>query len=392
VNSETLRERPAIRRPNTVLVGTAIAAWAGILGIAGVLLLVLLGWATAPHAGASLASALDISLQLWLAGHRTGLAVAHGHIGLTPLGLTLLLAWLLARAGRQVARATRVERLNQVARCVAAVAIPYAVMAALVTAPARTAAIRPLTAQAFIAALVLAGIGVGYGALAEAGLRRALWDRLPKQARTPIAAGAAAAGVVVATGFVALGISLALHAHRVAELGRWLTPGPVGVVLLVLACLALAPNAAVWASAFALGPGFAVGSGTTVALTGTRLSDVPAFPLLAALPDSGPLPALVWLVVLGPVAAGVVAAVLVLRANRDVTVSGLVPPAISAAGVCGLLLAGLAACAGGSFGAGRLATLGPSAWHVGLAAAVEVGIVALVVATGWRKIRRVDRD
>ena len=63
-----------------------------------------------------------------------------------------------------------------------------------------------------------------------------------------------------------------------------LTPGVVGAALLLLAQLGYLPNAVIWAIAFTLGPGFAFGTGTVVAPTGSALGTLPAFPLLAALP------------------------------------------------------------------------------------------------------------
>ena len=58
----------------------------------------------------------------------------------------------------------------------------------------------------------------------------------------------------------------------------------------------VAPNLALLGSAYLLGPGFAFGTGTTVSPTAVSLGAVPAFPVLAALPNEGPTPG--WLVVL----------------------------------------------------------------------------------------------
>ena len=66
-----------------------------------------------------------------------------------------------------------------------------------------------------------------------------------------------------------------------------------------------------------LGPGFAVGTGTVVSPSVVALGPAPAFPLLAALPGSGPTSRVglsVWLAV--PVFVGAVGAVLAQRAYR----------------------------------------------------------------------------
>ena len=54
-----------------------------------------------------------------------------------------------------------------------------------------------------------------------------------------------------------------------------------GLALVVL------PNAALFAGSYLLGPGFAVGTATIASPTAVVLGPVPAFPLLAALPDDG---------------------------------------------------------------------------------------------------------
>src|SRR6476659_4428082 len=61
-------------------------------------------------------------------------------------------------------------------------------------------------------------------------------------------------------------------------------PDARAAALLLLAQLAYIPNAIIWAVAYSLGPGFAFGTGTVVAPTGSALGAVPVFPMLAALP------------------------------------------------------------------------------------------------------------
>ena len=62
-----------------------------------------------------------------------------------------------------------------------------------------------------------------------------------------------------------------------------------GAALLLLAQLAYASNAIIWAVAYTLGPGFAFGAGTVVAPTGSALGAVPVFPMLAAMPPAAAL-------------------------------------------------------------------------------------------------------
>ena len=79
-----------------------------------------------------------------------------------------------------------------------------------------------------------------------------------------------------------------------------------GGILLAALCLLYVPTAAVWGLAYVVGPGFAVGAGTSVSVAGADLGAVPAFPLLAALPQE-PGPAWGPLVLVVPLLAGVLA-------------------------------------------------------------------------------------
>jgi hypothetical protein len=174
-----------------------------------------------------------------------------------------------------------------------------------------------------------------------------------------------------------------MHLHEAAVLERSLAPGVVGTVLLLLLQFGYLPNAIVWAIAFTLGPGFAFGSATVVAPTGSALAQLPALPLLAALPPGvhSALPAGLEPVVLAlPYLAGGLGGLLLVRAvpslGLDVApMLGLVCGAVSG-GVLGLL----AAVSGGPLGDGRLAAVGPSPWQVGVVSALELGISTAVAA------------
>ncbi len=80
-----------------------------------------------------------------------------------------------------------------------------------------------------------------------------------------------------------------MHHDQATLLVDGLDAGIGGGILLAALCLLYVPTAAVWGLAYVVGPGFAVGAGTSVSVGGTDLGAVPAFPLLAALPaGAGP--------------------------------------------------------------------------------------------------------
>jgi hypothetical protein len=160
--------------------------------------------------------------------------------------------------------------------------------------------------------------------------------------------------------------------------------------------LFMLPNAVLFTAAYLAGPGFAVGAGTSVTLTGAHVGATPALPVLAALPrGSAPWP-VVALAIVAALGAGLIAA---WRIRQDVgdDVSAQLRGVLATGVVIGSAAALLAALAGGPFGPGRLAAVGPSPWQVGLTVGGEVAGVALIVVAVqawwrmWRSLPGVTR-
>ena len=245
-----------------------------------------------------------------------------------------------------------------------AVATPYAVVAALLTKVAQWGQVRPVPLEALAGAFVLAIGCCGFGALRETKQWTPLVERLPVDVRLVLRAGFAAVAVMVGAGAALVLVGLATHTERATALMGSLQGGASGTVLMAVVSMAYVPNVVAWAGAFAAGPGFAVGTKTSVALGGVHLGAVPALPLLAPLPSSGPIPMAGWLAVVGPIAAGVLAGWLLVRA-RDEQLPVWCGPA--AGGVAGLAMGAFGWLSAGALGPGRMSHLGPTAWQVGLA-------------------------
>ncbi len=385
-------DRPPLRQPvrrtqperNPLGPGALAAAWAAGAGLVTLGIPLLLVWATDSRSGSGAAAATRAVGQLWLLAHGTAMTIPGGTVGLMPLGLALLPLVLLHRAGRHGARSLEVARLAQAARLVVAIAFPYSVLCAVVAAASATESIRPAPVQAMLGGLALAVLGSGGGVLREAQLTGAAHRLLPVRARGLLAGTLAALGVLVATGAVLAGVSFVRHAGRASSLAASSDPGVLGGLALLALGLLCVPNAALWGAAWLTGPGFAIGVGTSVGPFGTTLGEVPAFPLLAALP-SGPVP--VWLGVLAlavPVLAGAFGGLLLAR--RLTCGPGRAALEGLALGPCvGLALALLAWLSGGPLGGGRMAQVGPSPWQVGLAAALEIGLAAAAAACVVRR-------
>ncbi|MGQ4442078.1 DUF6350 family protein, partial [Streptomyces violaceoruber] len=195
---------------------------------------------------------------------------------------------------------------------------------------------------------------------------------------------------------------LVWHSHAAGEAFLRLTEGWSGRLAVLLLCLTLVPNAAVWAAAYALGPGFVLGAGHVVAPTASAPAPLlPPFPLLAAVPDAGPGTPLHWAAGAVPLLAGAVVGWFTARAATagEPKERGAGPAAgvwswrrtaaaaVVAAVLCAVLVALLAAFAGGPLGSAALARFGPVWWQAGGATLAWTGVVAVPVAVAARAWR-----
>jgi hypothetical protein len=374
--------------------GVVGAAWCVGIGLACLTTITLIGWVAGPRSalGSGLPDVFRTAVNFWLVAHHAGYSVPQGRVGLLPLGLMVLPGALLYRSGGWIIRTAEAPGGGYVGVVPAALALaaPYSALAGLLALAARGAEVVPSAWQALLVGFLLAMFAGGFGA-ARAVVRArgrgrvrsglgALLRLLPERPRSLAVGVAGATAVLVASGAVLAGLSLAAHLRQAGQLYDVLAPGVVGGVLLFLVEVVFLPNAVIWAMAYAIGPGFSVGTGTSVSPTGVFLDVVPSFPPLAALPEPGPAPALSLLALAAPFLAGIVGGALTVRVMPSpvpeaAPLWGFVSGALTAC-----VAAGLAALAGGPLGGQRLATMGPSAWQVGFMAALEVGVSAAVAA------------
>ena len=387
--------RPAARP--VALTGALAAATVAAIGLAVLTLLVLAGWIAAPHGGLGLTGVLRAAAALWLIGHHVGFALhGAGRIGLLPLGLVLLPGALLWRAGRWVVRSAGFARLSQVGYAALALAVPYAILAAVLALASRSSLVAPSLPQAAIAGFVLAATAGWLGGARALAPWAQLASLLSARLRSVLAGATATLAVLAAAGAVLAGASLGVHLRAYGSVSGALAPGAVGVGLLLLAQLAYLPNAVIWAVSFMLGPGFAFGSGTVVAPTGSALGTLPRFPLLAALPAGLHTAFPPWLSVgllAVPYLAGAIGGLLLARSAPTPVLEAAPMWGFASGALAGCVLGLLAAFAGGPLGDGRLAEVGPSGWQVGTVAALEMGVAAAICAgaANWLRFRAAPR-
>jgi Family of unknown function (DUF6350) len=391
---------PGARPARPLVVTGAIAACAAAAsGLAVLTTLSAIGWITAPHVGigSGLGGVLRTAALLWLVAHHVGFTVhGAGPIGMLPLGLVLLPGALLALAGRWVVRVGAVTRLRHVGYAAIALALPYALLAGALAVASRTAQAAPSVLQAVLASFLLALVAGGLGAARG----RAPWSQLaslmPARPRSIVVGMLGSVAILVAAGAALAGGSLAVHLPEVRAASDALAPGPTGAALLLLAQLAYVPNAIIWAVAYALGPGFAFGTGTVVAPTGSTLGAVPAFPMLAALPAGARSAGPAWVPVLllaVPYLAGIFGGLVTVRIAPTPTIEAAPLWGFLTGMAAGALMGLAAAFSGGPLGDGRLAAVGPSGWQVGLVGILEIGVTAALTAgaANWLILRRATR-
>ncbi|WP_457028844.1 cell division protein PerM [Kitasatospora sp. P5_F3] len=386
---------------------------AALLTLAVVAVPVLALWVLTPYADDTAAGAGRLACALWLLGHGAPLTrgVAQAPLTLTPLLLTLFTVVLLVRTGRRLGGRERLHWRAPLAVCAGYLSVALGAVAECSGAGALRAV--PLLDLVAVAVLVAGSVGAGLWsavggwsarpgrwldrapdwARAPAWARTPGWARVPGWARPtgggPVTGRAAAAGGfgLLAAGGVVLAVTVLLGLGAAGRSAAGYGGGPSTVGGLTLACLLLVPNAVLWAASYALGPGFAVGSGTVVAPTGARVGPVPDFPLFALLPETGGAPW--WPVVCAlPLLAGLVPALLLGRAAAEARWH---PVAIAASAVGSSLLAGLGAgacawLAGGALADARMAELGPVPWLVAPMAAAWLALVTVpgaLLARWW---------
>jgi len=340
--------------------------------------------------------------DLWLLGHGVdvtftldaALAAAIGVPGaerpvtitIALLGFAVLTVALAVRTGRRVAEAGHPLLGGLVA--IGAFAAADVAVVLLSLHPAARASI----VQGVVLPPLVFAIGMVFGMLtsadradrlrergADAGLASALTSRLPVPlARSLLAAvrtalGAAAGLIAVAS--LVTAVAIVVGYARLITLYETLHTEVLGGVVLTIAQFAILPNLVVWAASWLVGPGFAVGVGSSVGPFGTGLGPIPPVPVLGAIPESpGPL---AWLGLVAPIVVGFVAAALAARRLPAPLGWLAVPVGLGGGALGGLAVGLLAAASAGAGGPGRLAELGPDPVQIGVWAGLEFAAAAL---------------
>jgi Family of unknown function (DUF6350) len=341
------------------------------------------------------------SVDIWLLGHgvdvsvtldpnlASSLGVAGANVTflltIAALGFALVTALLGVRAGRRIGE-TRFRVFGAVIAIVTFGLLSFAASLSAVNASVRPSIVQGtlLPSLVFAGCLVIGLLRTQRAAGDDAGSSLRDWfndwpPAVRATVRQSLIGGAAAASGVIAVAAILVAILLIANYAQVITLYEQLHGGALGGVVLTLGQLALLPNVVIWAASWLVGPGFAIGTGSTVSPLATHVGPLPAVPILGALP-SGDL-SIAFLGLLAPIVIAFLAAAILRPAFVDDL--GEVPHArwLVFAGLgmgitAGVLLGLLSWWSAGAAGPGRLVQVGPDPLQVGWLAALEVGVAA----------------
>ncbi len=379
----------AVVRPLPVT-AAVVAVLSGLAGIGLSFLGLLVGWGIGGTPG-TVGDVLRSAVNLWLLSHRAGLRLDSELYTLAPLGLTIVWVWIAFRATRwAAATAPRAELIDLVQAGLVFVGT-YAVIAevAAVLATRENASanlVQVLAGSAGVALVAGAcGLAIGSGVLKKLPWIHDLPDGL--DARTLHLGARVVKGVLLAAAVVALASGL-WHAGEVAASFARLDVGFAEGALVVVLMVMLLPNAILWSLSALLGPGFSVGTGTYVSVSAVKLGPLPAFPLLAALPNEGAAPWWTSLLLTVPAIVTIGLVVKDLWANPVLEWRESATRGAAAGGGAGLFIGVLVGLSGGSMGSGLLAHVGPHLWAPLSVSVLTLGMSGVMAAVGVTALQR----
>lgn len=394
-----LRQALVTRRPlvPTATLGGALAAGGPLLVC---LAAAVVGWFLTDAGGhGSPSGALRVGALGWLSAHGSGVSVEGVRITAVPLGLTLLCAWVTWRIGHRVGEsvsghgpdAERIadgERDWTVPLAGGLFAIGYALVGVVACSVASTIETAPSTPRVVVWSVAIS-VAAGLPALARGSGRAAIWiPAVPVSLRDGAVLVRSILRAWFAVALAALLVALVLDFSTAANIVSQLDSSAGDTVMLAVLTLLVLPNAALFSSAYLFGPGFTVGTGTLVSPGAVVLGPLPLFPLLAALPDSGPTPGWAGWLMATPVLVAFVASALALRSRPASAWDEAAIRGCGAGLVAGLVIGLATGFAGGAVGPGRMADIGPFQLDVLLHAVSGFGIGGLLGAlamTWWQR-------
>jgi len=316
----------------------------------------LIAWATAGSTNGNTSDPIRAAIWLWLGAHHVAFQLTisqgaeTGWLTYLPLG-ALIFPILAIRSGFK----RSIERLDNDYQSVALARTLfislYILITALIAFLVTTESVKPVWYLTPLITIPVATLSV-------------LSAERRKVSSQPIFFATRILAALSGIAFLVVGISLLIRISIVKDLTQVLEPGILGGLLLLLLNILYLPNAAVATIGYFAGPGFAIGNGTIISPLSYQVPEIPALPILGALP-TGKF-ALALIAVLFFVAAGVALTSWTLNQRPEVLWQSFT--------LVLLAIAFISWAASGSLMTAALSAVGVSIWKVTLAIGLEMAL------------------
>ena len=257
-------------------------------------------------ANSDLTGTLGAVASMWLAAHLVPISIAGQQLGVLPLAPAALMVWATARGTAQI---TPSRGSWFVIRWIVGSAIGGPVLIAAIAlavvhdaASVITVLQTPNALRAFIGVLTVHGLGALIGVGSRVGGRELARLGLPAWLTDTVRPAVVGIAALLSLSCVAVALSLIVHWGTMHALFG-ITDSFFGQLSLALLSLLYLPNVVLGAAAMAVGSSAHIGFATFSAFT-VFGGDIPALPILAAVPTPPLGPVWVGLLIIGA-AAGV---------------------------------------------------------------------------------------
>jgi hypothetical protein len=255
----------------------------------------LIAWATAGSATGNTSEPIRAAIWLWLGAHHIPFflnGAATGYLSYLPIG-AMLLPFFALRSGFGRALSKLHGDFHNIASVRSIFASQYAVIVTLLAFLSKSPNV---SSQWYLAPLF--SFLIAYLASLTAGSRLHMSQAVSYATRV--------LAILLGFSFIFLAIAIFINISTFKNISIVLQPGFFGAFLLFALNLFYLPNLAVSVLAYFTGTGFAVGAGTLVSPLTHRLGEIPALPILAALPATSSkwaLLAVIFVIALGAMMA-----------------------------------------------------------------------------------------
>ncbi len=403
-------------RLRAIALGAIQATYVIAVGFVSIFLLNLITWLVEQTQGETFQGVLQVSSRIWLNAHFVVLHLSAGNIGgikspaydftLVPLGFSILIGWLIFRAGRQVA-----QEENLGFSWFGAITV-YLLIAIALTSASFSKKIfvedwqGTFIPTAFFAFLLILGSITGE-VDSEGNLRARLrvffearYEKLP-WAIKPLVSPALRAGTSIVAGLIAISalvtsILFVINWVEIIRLYQSLQLSFLGTITVSSGQLALLPNVLIYVSSWFTGAGFSLGQGSMVSPLAIELGPLPAIPMLVALPTSSNSILIVFILI--PLLLAFGATLMVkshtvdLRFNYASATSAAIGLGLAIGFVAATEMAVLADFASGSIGPARMSDFGTNPLILFVVTFVEVSVASILAAFFSARPEGVDTE